>query len=98
MQGVDMAGGRRVFGQAEQMRGDIVYSQSFKADQFVQGRQGGGELGAGNDLAAPDRNKGAAPARVRAVVETQALRQAQRVQVHLPAGGAMGARGFAENL
>ena len=71
---------------------------AVEADQLVQRGQRGGQLRAGDDFGAIDRDEGVRAARVRAVVEAHALGQAQRVHVHLPAGGAVHLAGPTEDL
>src|SRR2546425_603521 len=69
-----------------------------RAIRIVRRRERRGQLRAGADLGAPHGDEGAAPTGVRAVIEAETLRQAQRVQVRLPAGRAVRARGLPEDL
>ena len=89
------AGSRR---QREQMRRDVVFGDAFGADQLVERRQRRRKLRAADQLGVPDRQVRMRAAPVRAVVEAEALRQPQRVHVHLPAGGAVRARRLLEDI
>src|SRR6476619_2575422 len=89
MQREHVAGlGERLRALEETLRdGDL--GNSVDADQFVERRQRGRKLRAPDQLGAPDRQMRVRAAAIRAIIETQLLRQAQRMNVHLPPGGAM---------
>src|SRR6266571_4670688 len=93
-----MSRGGALPGEIEHVLRDVLRGEPVGADQLVQSRERGRELRARDDLGAPYGDEGTAPAGVRAVIEAQALRQAQRVQIRLPARGAVRARGRPEYL
>ena len=93
-----LVGRRRLARALEQVRRDVVLRDVVDADQLVERRQRRRELRAADRLGVPDRQVRMRAAAVRAVVEAEALREAQRVHVHLPAGGAVRARRLAEDL
>src|SRR4029077_21281493 len=97
VQRVHVAGRGRFAREPEDVRGDILRGEAVGADQLVERGQRGRQLRAGDDLGAPYRDEGTAAARIRAVVEAHALREPQRVQVHLPAGGSVRPRRPAED-
>ena len=98
MQRVDVAGGGRIVREFQHVVGHVVRVDAVAPDQFVQRRQGGGQLRAGHDLGFVERHERMRAARIRAVVEAQVLGHAVGVAVHLPAGGAVHPRRLAEDL
>src|SRR5258708_37935258 len=69
---------------------DICLADAVDADQFVQRRQGGRQLGAIDDFAIDHRKMRLGSASVRAVIEAHFFGQPERMFGHLPSGGTMG--------
>ena len=90
VQGIDMPGFLGSLRQVQKVLRHIFHGDAVAPDEFIQRRQGGGQLRAGDDLGLPGRDEGMGAARVGAVVETQMLGLAQGVAVGLPTGGGMG--------
>src|SRR5260221_7089881 len=77
---------------------DICLADAVDADQFVQRRQGGRQLGAIDDFGIDHRKMRLGSASVRAVIEAHFFGQPERMFGHLPAGGTMGFGGLFVNI
>ena len=63
---------------------NVFCSDAVATDEFVQRRQGGGQLRTGDDFGIPGRDKRLRTARIRTVFKTQVLGLAQSMAVGLP--------------
>ncbi len=80
------------------MRGNVGLADAVAADQLVERGQCRGELRAADELGVPHGQMRVRSAPVRTVFESQSLRQPQRVDVHLPARGAVRERRRPEDV